>query len=140
MREVQQTIFEPPLGDCFRACIASILDLEIDDVPNFNEHGDDWWCAFGKWLASRGMVAFEVWIPDGGDQSWCSTVDKLTDVFAIVTFDSPRGDWLHCAVADATTGVVVWDPFPGATKGWPLDKQPKAWTFLVRLADAKEKL
>jgi hypothetical protein len=28
-------------GDCMRTCIACILDLEIDNVPNFASHGLD---------------------------------------------------------------------------------------------------
>lgn len=51
------------------------------------------WPATGKWaLATRG------------------------EVFAIVSIDSPRGDWLHCVIGDLYSGRQEWDPFPGAVK------------------------
>lgn len=45
-------------GDCWRACLASILEVPITDVPDFvNEHGGryvtetrNWLEAFGLWL------------------------------------------------------------------------------------------
>lgn len=55
MIPVDQTIFGMPLGDCHRACIASILELEITDVPNFNEAGEDWFMAMTDWLEGRGL-------------------------------------------------------------------------------------
>ncbi len=56
MKPVEQTNFEKGSGDCVRACIASILELEIDDVPNFTEMAKtegEMWEAFAEWLAKR---------------------------------------------------------------------------------------
>ena len=42
MKRIYQRIVDPERGDCMKCCIASILDLEYDDVPNFVEY-DDWY-------------------------------------------------------------------------------------------------
>ena len=51
------TISSPENGDCLRACVASLLDLPIEQVPNFmdNGKGDD-----GRWFSDpeNGMNAF----------------------------------------------------------------------------------
>jgi hypothetical protein len=40
-------------GDCFSACVASILELPIEEVPNFF-HCNDFWDGCNKFLANRG--------------------------------------------------------------------------------------
>lgn len=51
--------------DCFRACVASLLELGIEEVPNFvgDEDagvGEQWWIALGKWLSARGVAAVSI--------------------------------------------------------------------------------
>jgi len=41
-------------GDCFATCVASILDLDRQEVPHFMET-DPWWPGFQKWLFARGL-------------------------------------------------------------------------------------
>lgn len=43
MKKVWQRIDDPKRGDCLKCTVCALLDLEYDDVPNFVEHGDDWW-------------------------------------------------------------------------------------------------
>ena len=43
-----------PPGNCFAACVASILELPISEVPNFVEH-KDWPIPFQEWLRNRGL-------------------------------------------------------------------------------------
>ena len=43
MKPIFQTILTPPHGNCLQASIASILELELDDVPNFMLEDDDNW-------------------------------------------------------------------------------------------------
>ena len=42
MTRVYQRIDDPKIGDCFKCCVASILDLGYDDVPNLIEYEDNW--------------------------------------------------------------------------------------------------
>jgi len=49
-REVKfqkQTILDDTNGNCLAACISSLLDANIDDVPNPQK---DWWHEVNKWL------------------------------------------------------------------------------------------
>lgn len=41
MKPVNQTQFKPPDGDCLSACIASILELPLNKVPNYIAY-DNW--------------------------------------------------------------------------------------------------
>ena len=47
MRFQKQTILDGVDGNCLAACIASLLDVDVDDVPNPR---DDWWNDVNKWL------------------------------------------------------------------------------------------
>jgi hypothetical protein len=57
MRPVTQTIFHDDPdgrpGNCLQACIASLLDLPLDDVPHFLLH-DDWTGALEQFLTAHG--------------------------------------------------------------------------------------
>ena len=40
MKKVYQTIFEHEKGNCYQAIIASLLNLELSEVPHFMEEGN----------------------------------------------------------------------------------------------------
>lgn len=93
-------------GDCFRTCIASVLDLDRDEVPNIHEPLDDhhvWWA---KW------------------EAWAATQDRKLCVWR--PFEQPFGEYVlscielapgkyHCVVS--LDGRVVHDPDGGSTVG-----------------------
>lgn len=56
MTPQQLTISSAENGDCLRACVASLLDLPIEEVPNFMDFGGD----DGGWFSDpeNGMNAF----------------------------------------------------------------------------------
>jgi hypothetical protein len=109
-----QTKLLPPGGNCFAACVASILELDLADVPavefeKVNGSPDDpdavrFWRTWRNWLAEIGFgracigatrddgVLFE---PDG---------------YAILTGKSPRGEWNHSVVC--FNGQLRHDPYP----------------------------
>lgn len=113
-------------GDCFPACIASILELPLSDVPNFTQlsldreiargvplaeawkSGTDWWYMLNDWLAPRGFMYME--FPNAED--WPNDIRSRIG-FHIMIGRSPRGDFDHCVVGKA--GVVVHDPSEGAS-------------------------
>lgn len=134
MLYIPQTIFEPPHGNCLSACVASLFDLQLDDVPNFtalsdyyrDENGqwlerqpNAWWDGIKKFAAERGLVVLLASMPP--KDAWTLGHDYTSGILAIATFKSPRGDWNHCAVAEINTGRIVWDPHPNATPGAFLD-------------------
>lgn len=56
MTPTDQTKFLPDVGDCWRACVASLLDYRIQDVPHFFEQDDRMgWLRVDQWLRGRGL-------------------------------------------------------------------------------------
>lgn len=49
-------VYQKTENDCLSACIASILDLSLDEVPLWWDLPDhDWLTALPNWLAKRGL-------------------------------------------------------------------------------------
>lgn len=105
MKPVDQTTFGCPGGNCFSACVASLLEIPVEEVPYFM--GDaapdeevDWFTPFLAWLRPRGLWAIPVplgngWKPEG---------------LCILSGKSPRGKFMHSVVAHGLD--VVFDPHP----------------------------
>lgn len=53
MKKVFQTITDRGHGNCMQAAIASLFDLELDEVPNFIEY-ENWFEPIKLFLAERG--------------------------------------------------------------------------------------
>lgn len=114
---------DPPhsIGDCFRCCIASLLELPAEAVPHFmaDDWGKDkdftWYGKLNGWLAARGVVLLELGpIPDEfhGPKWFESIAAGGFDAFHVMSGMSPRG-FRHSVVA--RNGVVVHDPHPDRT-------------------------
>jgi len=58
MTPVDQSIFEDGKGNCLSACVASLLDLPLSEVPNFAEM--DYFAGLESWLAERQIRSFTV--------------------------------------------------------------------------------
>lgn len=70
MKPVDQTTFGFPGGNCFSACVASILELSIEEVPYFMgdmSDNHDWLERFAEWLAPRGLYPVHSMMGDGPD-------------------------------------------------------------------------
>jgi hypothetical protein len=98
MKPVDQTIFGAPEGNCLPACIASLLELSIDDVPHFG--ADNWLDTLTRWLAPRGFYPICATLP----------TDWRPAGLYILAGKSPRGDFLHAVVARGDE--IVHDPHP----------------------------
>lgn len=110
MIPVDQTIFGMPNGNCFAACVASVLELPLSVVPNFMENHDTWFEDFYQWVGPAGYAPLFV----KADAVRCGYVDPrpLIDCghYFIVSGLSPRGDHLHAVVQHR--GKTVHDPHP----------------------------
>ena len=53
MTPVNQTILDIERGNCLPACLASILEVELDDVPLYLDK-DVWLARYRDWLHERG--------------------------------------------------------------------------------------
>jgi hypothetical protein len=91
-------------GDCFRCCVASLLELPIEDVPHFCDLPDPsvhWITRTQDWLYGRGLYYLQVnTIPHG----WLL---KKRPLIVIAGGKSPRGNWGHCVVGE----LKRWDSF-----------------------------
>ena len=100
---VDQTLFGHPNGNCFSACIASVLHLPIENVPSFMGRGDggEWFDALAEWLKPRGLYPLffnlKGWSPPD-------------DAVCILGGKSPRGDFMHAVVGVGAR--VEHDPHP----------------------------
>lgn len=120
MKPVEQTKLTYPDGNCMAACVASLLELPLDDVPDYK--GEGWFDRWNGWLAQWNLtfVNFRAdceWKPLG---------------YSILAADSPRGDWLHAVVC--LDGEVVWDPHPQREMGL---REWREWTCFVVLDPSK---
>lgn len=68
----QQQLIKTANGDCLRACVASLLEVNINKVPNFVEAPDvpgsefpGWWLGLQSWLADKGFWFLEMQLPPG---------------------------------------------------------------------------
>jgi len=108
-------------GNCFQACVASILDLRLEDIPDV-PMVDGWLEQLNHDLADRG---FRFWLlmikePEGLENVW------KPPGYAILTGKSPRGDWNHAVIC--LDGEMVHDPHPDGTGV----REPHVdWVFVV---------
>ncbi len=98
MHKVFQTITTPDSGNCFPACVASIMKRPLWTVPNFcvkdHPHTGHWSNRFLAWLDAQGWGYIEV---DFREISKTCSV-WMPDALCIVSGKSPRGDWNHSIV------------------------------------------
>ena len=90
-------------GNCFEACLASILEKEVHEIPDIEKMGDNWIEIIKAYVA-------------GFD--WKMIVDSYSpfelngceDPY-IVSGPSPRGDFHHAVIHQK--GELIFDPYPG---------------------------
>jgi hypothetical protein len=134
LRPTEMTTFDEE-GNCFEACLASMLGLDIDVVPRQPPGQDDgpalakyMFGDLNEWLASLGWQALTLPVlefdPEAGglpDSHWIA--------FVSVPFTDR---WHHAVIARGTE--IVWDPDPrGKCPGITPDNL-KQMMWLVPLA------
>ncbi len=92
-------------GNCWTACIASILELPIEQVPDFIDN-KDFYGSTVKWLAKRGLTLVQIDL----QHSTCWPFFWGNSVWTILSGQSPRGDWKHAVVGNGLK--PIHDPHP----------------------------
>lgn len=118
MKKFDQEILENGIGDCFKACVATIFQRPMDEVPHFvRRSGDDWFADFEKWLRDQyQMSALLVRLDDFEH----GAVTSFPEGLFILSGVSPRStqeddaERYHCvAMAGNESGWELFhDPFP----------------------------
>ena len=130
MKPVYQSIFDDTLkGDCFRACIASIFEFSIEEMPNFWEQTQDaseFWKLNNQWLIEN-------------RQCKCLNIHLLpydkhvvADILCIACAKSPRGNRDHAVVWQ---NGLIHDPHPS---GAGLAEDPDTFSIFVPLDPGNE--
>ena len=141
MKPVDQTIVSEKDGDCVRASLASILELEIDAVPNFIRFGPFWYKVFSSFLYSLDYKDYGTgWVksedrPHGHILSESPNIDG----FVIASVPSKTFPNIGHSVVMNLKGVVVHDPNPN--KLWQginvkKTKELQNWMMIESLKDA----
>jgi hypothetical protein len=130
MIPIDQTTFGIPEGNCFSACVASLLHLPIAEVPNFCKAGyenpdrqgpDDWPRNFIRWLQARGFFpVFAKGTPP---------YEFYGNFFWIAGGTSPRGPHAVVMYGDR----MVHDPHPSRVG----IEEVEDWTILVPVDPGK---
>lgn len=103
-------------GDCFRTCIACLLDLPLEEVPH--EHGDfsseEQDAKMNAWLAGRGLrlIRTAVRWPDSTMAEFCTWAAYMNSGPYMLSGLSPSGT-SHVVICDETG--MLHDPHPRGT-------------------------
>lgn len=125
MKPVKQTILRPPSGNCHAACLASILELPIDAVPQItgedqsDEARNRRWSRLHATLEAMGLRMHS--LERDENDKWPEVIGEWR----------PEGYWL--ATHEPEVGVVnhvtvwrgdrfVWNPYPGMGEEEPKGK------------------
>lgn len=119
------------LGNCTQASIASILELDIEDVPHIvcmGTNADDWHEPFNRWLASLGLYVIYM------DPTWFDISYMRYDGLCLLAGKTDR-DSSHIIVGridykeDGSHEFIhVHDPYPD---GNGLIKVESVWLFCI---------
>jgi hypothetical protein len=107
-------------GDCLRACVASVFELPIEDVPHFVAE-DDWYNHFRRWIESRGFVLGNAFHTLDEDDPTKLNGHPSEGIHWIASVYSPRlvhedgKPGQHVVVMCG--GEMVWDPHPQREMG-----------------------
>ncbi|GAA1915053.1 hypothetical protein GCM10009775_04360 [Microbacterium aoyamense] len=111
-------------GDCWRACLASLLEVPIADVPHFahlypTEGTLEWWDASVAWVRET-LPGWTLGCWRRPEEGWFQrfySADEAANApdRVILTAASPRGAWNHSVLVSVRTGELAHDPFPGGT-------------------------
>jgi hypothetical protein len=115
MKLVTQTKF-PQRGNCFRACMATLLSIDIDQMPPFEEQSINVWIPAKTWLLKHELtlVNYHSDFPPNG--------------YSIAVGASPRNPDIQHAIV-AINGREYFDPHPSRAGIAKIDRYWKIETI-----------
>lgn len=103
MKPVYQTRFGYPDGNCHAAALASILEISIDNIPEFGIK-NDWYEKFSQYMIVH-YVLQPIDINAQTIPNW-----MIPRGYYLINGKSPRGDFHHTLVG--LNGKPIHDPLP----------------------------
>ena len=101
-------------GNCFQACVATVLDLPLEVVPDFCniKDIDNWWGNFQDWLEKYQLGALNLHVKQMNELRMSAPPYKQMVILSGIT--SRHSKRLHSVVAeyneDTREFEMVWDP------------------------------
>ena len=120
-------------GDCMRACVASILNLPISEVPHFGEgdalhNAEIYWNNLANYLATKGLFHLEL-------NSFDLEISKCpTDIYHLIYGKTIRGTE-HATVG--RNGELIHVPHPSKA-GLVGNKEDWTFGFLIPIFNTNE--
>jgi hypothetical protein len=113
MKHVLQNIRATQTGDCLNACIASILEMKLEDIPSFNliQDNDGWWNSVQEWAKSIGFQLLYLPLNE-----YTTIFPMLADIYCILIGPTENGN-PHAVVGYCRGGkrvldfMIIHDPF-----------------------------
>lgn len=102
-----------PWGDCFRACIASLLDLEVTEVPHVNADitFEEWDKMYRDFLHDRGYRKIALPLVASSPEEALSITAGWADGLPYIFSGADRlGSGSHAVIAQH--GKIIHDPNP----------------------------
>lgn len=128
MIPIDQTIFGFKKGNCHQACLASVLEESLEDIPNFwegnEENVEGFWKDQRKWLRFRGWNIINVRFEEE-----YNIKESLNEAIVIAMGKSPRDISNYHAVV-WQSGEIIHDPHPSKDG---LIGKPKEFSILFPL-------
>ena len=106
MKPVFQTTFGEGNGNCHQAALASVLEMDLDEVPHFMVM-ENCWEEMGAWLSKLGFGYFYMDYPDEDIFIYTSGMHTFNNAFIIASVKTETGS-MHSIVM--RNGEVVHDP------------------------------
>lgn len=122
MKPIGQTQDGPERGNCLQACVASLLELNLEDVPHFVLE-EDWVEALDRWLSEFDLQSIDVDLARTRQQEG----DMWKPLgYHLINGKSPRSNCQHAVVG--YNGEIVHDPH------WDNDglETQETWTLFVK--------
>lgn len=121
MHKVFQSNTSCTEGDCFAACVASVCELALKEVPadlGHSREGRNWFHRTIEWLRERGYAWLYISNPSDNEKNFFRIMIP-NKVYLIVSGTSPRGTHRHSVIYgyDDKTGEMgmLHDPHPEGT-------------------------
>lgn len=148
MKPVYQNTIDQGTGDCTAACIASILEVPLESIPNFNlPNGSHYWINVCKWCKENNYSFINFWFL----KNWVELEDLpyqfqwagLNNAHCIISIPSQKykDGWHHVVAkmnyetenfkSGTVTCEIVHDPNKG-NKPYKQNIQVRSVSFLLK--------
>ena len=114
MKPCNQSIVDKEDGDCTRACVATVLGLELDAIPHFVRYGSGWFKVLWSLLRALDYEFYGTGFPKGEKYPKGHILKESLNIdgFVIASVPSKTFTEVGHSVVMNLNGLIVHDPNP----------------------------